>query len=184
MTARRGRACGSARCTRAKVSERPDSVAMAVRISGGTDLPRRTFRSADAFSSAQVGSPARSHRGRVPCRRHETCDVPHIPAFVRDASSRERLGHSDGSGTPWSCRREHDDGVHARAESGWTWGPEPDGPALTVGCGTFAATRGTSNVAGGPTAFRFNEMRCPTFSRQLRLVRSRCSQPFSLAANS
>jgi integrase len=62
----------------------------------------------------------------------QTRDVPHVPAFVRDASARGGVRHPHGAGAAGPCGRAHDDGVLARAEP---WRPRGAEPAGRVGAG-------------------------------------------------
>jgi integron integrase len=58
------------------------------------------------------------------CRHPETRDVPFVASFLRNASSRVGLGHPHRPGAAWAQRRADDDDLHARLESGRTWGAQ------------------------------------------------------------
>ncbi len=58
-------------------------------------------------------------------------DMPHVPAFFRDASPRERIRHPHRPGAARSQGRPDDHGVHARPQPRRQGSPEPGGYALT-----------------------------------------------------
>lgn len=67
----------------------------------------------------------RAFREAVRAAKIPKGELPYLAPLVRHAPSRERLRHSDGSGTPRSPQRGHDHGVHARSQSWRTRGAEP-----------------------------------------------------------
>ncbi len=71
----------------------------------------------------------------------EAGDAAHAAAFVRDAPARVGLRHPDGAGAPRPLGREHDDGVHARAQSRRPRRREPARRLTSVLVGASAATR-------------------------------------------
>ena len=63
------------------------------------NLPRSARGRAVAIPSARVCRSAGRDRRRAPCGTDQACDLPFIPPFICDASSRRRLGHPDRTGT-------------------------------------------------------------------------------------
>lgn len=57
----------------------------------------------------------------------QACDLPCVPAFVRDPSARKRCGYSHGAATARPFRRTHDHDLHACHKPGWPGGAQPDG---------------------------------------------------------
>ena len=87
-------------------------VGVAVGVSGAAALPGRGDGRAPAASFGPDGGAAGGGAGGAGGGRGETGDVPHTAAQLRHASTGGGLRHSDGAGTPWPQRRQHDDGLH------------------------------------------------------------------------
>ena len=64
--------------------------------------------------------PARDARGRPPFGHREAGLAAHATTFVRDSFARSGLRHPYRTGTPGTCRCEHDHDLHARSQS---WRP-------------------------------------------------------------
>jgi integron integrase len=54
----------------------------------------------------------------------------HTAALVCDPFTRSGVRHSDGAGITRAQRRQYDDDLYARAQSGWSWGQEPSRPPV------------------------------------------------------
>jgi integrase-like protein len=63
-------------------------------------------------------------------RRPQTGHLPHVPPFIRHASSRARPGHSHGAGAIGPSRRDDDHDLHARPASRRKRGAQPIGCAV------------------------------------------------------
>jgi len=121
---------------------------MAICVSGWSDLSRPAMGRAVALPSARVGRSARRDRRRAPCRTDQARDLPFVPPLVCDPSSRTRIGHPDGAGTAWPQRCQHDDGVHACAESR-TAGSSESGRSASAALDEGTAWRGGQRSVGG-----------------------------------
>ena len=72
-------------------------------------------------------------------------ELSYVAALVCDPSARSGVRHSDGAGITRAQRRQYDDDIHSRAQSGWSWGQEssrpPGGDALTGACQVRTVSR-------------------------------------------
>jgi hypothetical protein len=66
-----------------------------------------------------------------------------------DASAGGRVRHPDSAGAAGASGREHDDGVHARAEPGAAGGSESGGSAVSWGVGVGQECKLCHSAAGG-----------------------------------
>ena len=84
----------------------------AVGLSSGPLLQRPCERAMAAASPARIRSAEGGPSGCPPSRHRQTGDMPHPAAFVRHASSRERIRHPNHTGTAGAQRCQHDDDLH------------------------------------------------------------------------
>src|SRR5712691_2703771 len=97
---------------------------LAVGISGHPVLHRLGDRRAAATSPARIRSAAGGQGGGAGGGDLPPSDVSFVAAFVCDAPARGWLRHPNNPGVAWASGCEHDDDLHARAQSGWPRGAE------------------------------------------------------------
>ena len=100
-----------------EISARRTGVAMAMGVSAGTTLAKPKDRRRGPTPCSPDDHPAGRSRGRPTRRYPEARHLPHLQAFLRDASAGIRLRHPYHSGASRPRRREDDYDLHSRPHS-------------------------------------------------------------------
>jgi hypothetical protein len=124
-----------------EISRRCDGMGLAVCVSRVADLPRSALGTAYALSSSRIGRAEGDRDGGASIGHREEGRPAHVSAFLCNSSSRRRLRYSDSAGVAWAQGCQHDDGVHARAQSRGGRGEESCGSAGVVCAEGLAARR-------------------------------------------
>lgn len=172
----------------AEVSERRDRVALAVRVSCDSYLPRSAIRTTVAVSPARNGDSTGGRRGGAPGTVDQARELPHHAPFFCDSSPRGRIRHPHRPGAARARRRQYHDDLHARPQSRRVGREEPDRSDLAgVHCDLLAAIPGACqarSITSPPGATEYAAARTRGFGRWLLRARSHarfCSQRRRLA---
>lgn len=140
---------------------------MTVGVSCDALLRGSENRRAAPAPSARDGRSA-SGQGRRSSRGHcPSGDLPFAPAFICDAPAGGRVRHANDSGAAVASGCEHDDGVHARAQSRATGSTESAGSARGRRGGDAPCSGGCCRV--GATQTCISERLAPQSSSNLFL---------------
>jgi Phage integrase, N-terminal SAM-like domain len=102
---------------RPQIPERTHRMGLAVRVSRVSGVYGSEMGSTDAVSSARIRR-AESGRARGTAGRdREACRSTHFQALIRNTPDRGWPRHQNRPGAARARGRQHDDGVHARAQS-------------------------------------------------------------------
>jgi len=121
--------CLLAERDRAKIPARGKGMGVAVCVSFFSFIIRSAFsRSCETATSYRRNSLAgRGEESSTRIGYYQTGDVSHTAAFVRDALTRAWLRHPNRAGVARTQGREHNNGLHARAQQAGYWREESAG---------------------------------------------------------
>ena len=98
---------------------------LAVRVSRVSGMYGPEMGATNALSPSRISRPEGGGARGTPGRDDQARGTAHVPALIRYTPARGWVRHSDRAGAAGPRGRQHDDDVHARAQSGPAWRAQP-----------------------------------------------------------